>query len=514
MNCEYCSKKEDDLYLFVLPCGYSVCYDHLTSQDESFNCFVCQDHVIEKQSCFRMKKNEKKLKMDAFLTKKKSLLNLCDQIEKLQMIDQENDNILQDKILVLKKQINLKRVQLKTQLNKLIDEYHVNLMNELKNEKSEFLTSILDDLDKIDIEEMRKLLNSHSQENLNEFKFKEIEKELVDFMTNFNKLTSIEFVTRKNLSDFNLPKIFGHFCRENFHQLSNNFKFIHQFGLKKFEELNNGEVVSTSFSDPSKLIIFNPQNGQIREISETNEIKFLFKSYNDEIITIDSEFHVKIRFNWCCIETFDLARKNLIYAELVEDKIVTISEDYFVTVIKYYNGEILYDFYFTTPYSSVKLIKAFYKSTFIILIEVQNQYNGQKEQNINKIDFRNKILKTFKCNIGNNNQRYYDIYYSTIERLNENEFVTGSSNGELCIWNSDLSVKLKKKCHSSAISGIMLCEDGNIVSISSQDGIIKIWNSEDLSLICQSNSIFFKLNLCILKMLLVSCRFDKWISGN
>ncbi|RNA17038.1 hypothetical protein BpHYR1_031268 [Brachionus plicatilis] len=76
--------------------------------------------------------------------------------------------------------------------------------------------------------------------------------------------------------------------------LSNEFELIAQVGLEKILELSSGEVVFTSQSKKSNLLIFNPQNGKTKEINGQHDIKYLFKTDNDEIIIIDSEYHVKI----------------------------------------------------------------------------------------------------------------------------------------------------------------------------------------------------------------------------
>ncbi|RNA42285.1 hypothetical protein BpHYR1_003318, partial [Brachionus plicatilis] len=169
MNCEYCSKNEDDLYLFVLPCGYSVCYDHLTSQDESFNCFVCQDHVIEKQSCFRMKKNEKKLDKVLFFTVKESIMDLCNQIDEI-----DSGCFTANYLSKVINKIDLKREILKDYFIRQIDDYYESLINQIKEHESEFIDSFKNDLDRVNSEDVRNnlniLLQNDSEDDLFDYK--------------------------------------------------------------------------------------------------------------------------------------------------------------------------------------------------------------------------------------------------------------------------------------------------------------------------------------------------------
>ncbi|RNA01053.1 hypothetical protein BpHYR1_039661, partial [Brachionus plicatilis] len=79
MSCDYCNLKPIDLHLLTLPCGYSVCYSHLKTQEESFECFICNDHTIDKQSSFKTIKNRKKMEKISILEEQKQILNLCDQ---------------------------------------------------------------------------------------------------------------------------------------------------------------------------------------------------------------------------------------------------------------------------------------------------------------------------------------------------------------------------------------------------------------------------------------------------
>ncbi|RNA09215.1 hypothetical protein BpHYR1_013340 [Brachionus plicatilis] len=83
MICDHCSRNQEDLFLFSLPCGYSVCFEHINSQDNFFECFECKDHQIDKDNCFQMKKNEKKLNQIIYNEKRQCILNLCDHVDSI-----------------------------------------------------------------------------------------------------------------------------------------------------------------------------------------------------------------------------------------------------------------------------------------------------------------------------------------------------------------------------------------------------------------------------------------------
>ena len=60
-SCKIC-EKTDEKKIIVLPvCGYGICYDHFVDFTNSFNCPVCNDHVIVKDECFKMRINSDKI---------------------------------------------------------------------------------------------------------------------------------------------------------------------------------------------------------------------------------------------------------------------------------------------------------------------------------------------------------------------------------------------------------------------------------------------------------------------
>ncbi|RNA09255.1 hypothetical protein BpHYR1_022548, partial [Brachionus plicatilis] len=343
---------------------YLVC-SHINSAEDNFKCFVCDEHMINRQSCLQIPRNRKKMEKMSFVEKERDILKICDQIEKFKLdpksfLEKASDDIIN--------KIDLKREVLKTNLNKQVDNYYESLLNEVKEKQLNIIDSVKVDFEGINTQEIREKLNLDSDVNSTDYQVRI--KSLVDLrssylgehLKNFQNFQNIEFFDGEEEPEIIMPKLFGtidlidsnDIFKSNSipftysKSLSNEFQLIAQVGLQYNLELNTGELVFTSQSKKSNLLIFNPQSGKICEVPTQHEIKYLFKSDDDEIITIDSEFLVKIWNNFICINTYDLVRTNLINAELVEDKIVTITKDYFVTVMKFSDGQIFNHFNFKT----------------------------------------------------------------------------------------------------------------------------------------------------------------------
>lgn len=72
----------------------------------------------------------------------------------------------------------------------------------------------------------------------------------------------------------------------------------------------------------------------------------------------------------------------------------------------------------------------------------------------------------------------------SVDKIDEVRFVFGTSIEEIMIWNTDLVLLFKKKCHPTTIKKITSYKNGLIVSeCESQE--VKIWNLENLKLMNQ-----------------------------
>ncbi|RNA09254.1 hypothetical protein BpHYR1_022547 [Brachionus plicatilis] len=484
MQCDYCNEKKDAFGLLSLPCGYLVCSHHIKSAEDNFKCFVCDEHIINRQLCLEMAGNRKKMEKMSFVEKEKDILNICDQIDQFKLDPKSFLEKFSDDI---KNKIDLKREVLKTNFNKLVDNYYESLLNDATEKQLNIFDSIQVDLEEINTKEIREKLNLDSKNNLTDYQLRI--KSLVDLrssyldehLINFQSLMNIEFFEGEVEPQVIMPKLFGtidlkdsnDIFRKNSRplayskSLSNEFEVVAQVGLEKILELSSGEVVFTSQSKKSNLLIFNPQNGKTKEINGHHDIKYLFKTDNDEIIIIDSEYHVKIWYDFKCVNTFDIVRQNFLCVELEKDKIIILSDDHFFTILNCYNGQTLSHIYFEKQ-SSCYFLKPF--SDCFIYCWSELSYRNEFFLDL----YNYKPVKTIS--IKNQN------LLSNIVKSNEDGLIIGSETGHISILNGDLSTKVSKKCHKSSTSSIVLCENGLIVSIC-VDGKIKIWDPKELNLI-------------------------------
>ncbi|RNA09662.1 hypothetical protein BpHYR1_041943 [Brachionus plicatilis] len=294
MQCEYCNEKEDDKGLFSLPCGYLVCSHHIKSAEDYFNCFVCDEHMINRQSCLQMPRNRKKMEKISFIEKKKDILNICDQIEQFKLdpksfLEKASDDIIN--------KIDLKREVLKTNLNKQVDNYYESLLNEVKEKQLNIIDSVKVDFEGINTQEIREKLNLDSDVNS------------TDYQVQIESLVNL----RSSYLDEHL-KIFQSFMNTEFFEGEEEpqvkmSKFFGTIDLRDSNETFGGKTGKSAYS---KTL-----SNEFKLIAKVGLEKILeLSSDNDEIIAIDSEFHAKIWYNLKFLNTFDIVRKDYRCVEL------------------------------------------------------------------------------------------------------------------------------------------------------------------------------------------------------
>ncbi|RNA09253.1 hypothetical protein BpHYR1_022546 [Brachionus plicatilis] len=487
MSCEYCNYNQDDLFLFTLPCGYLVCYDHIKPQEELFDCFLCADHKVDKKSCLQIKKNKNKLEKIVYQEKYESILSFCNQIG---TIKQDVGSYLKDNLSDTSRRIDLKREILKSESINLIDDFYESLKSNLKKHELKYLERIKQDFNLIDEKKIRDEVIAKSSNDSTDYKgltkfLTDLKSNQIDkHLKNFQNFKNIEFFEGKEELEFEFSKLFGtidsKYSKVNFEatsepftyskSLSNQFEIIGEVGLKNFLELRSGKVVFISQSNKSNLLFFNPQNGQKRELPGQDEIIFFFKTDKDEILTIDCGFHVKIWYNYKCVYTFDIVPQNFLSVELIKNKLIIINKDHFLTELNCYNGQILNHIYLEKKCNSF--------SNYSIETFVSRRHNEY-------ICFSYRGFICFNIQTGKREKvirMQSSGKISTIEKINKDEFIIESETGTISILNADLSTKICKKCHKSSISTFVPCENGLIVSIC-VDGEIKIWDPKELNLI-------------------------------
>lgn len=88
LGCFWCEKREFDGLTVILPCGFEICKKHLDvdNQYEDLICSICEDHVIDVNECFNMKRNKDKLKRFEFNQKLKDLDPALNRFEEIKRI--------------------------------------------------------------------------------------------------------------------------------------------------------------------------------------------------------------------------------------------------------------------------------------------------------------------------------------------------------------------------------------------------------------------------------------------
>ncbi|RMZ93925.1 hypothetical protein BpHYR1_002114, partial [Brachionus plicatilis] len=379
--------------------------------------------------------------------------------------------------------IDLRREVVKNLMNKSIDKYYESLLNDVNKHTFKFIDSIKEDFGRINTNDLRKELNC--DENSIDYRINRKimsnlrSKNLDENLQNFEQFKNIEFFDGEtvNLCENDLCKFFGKIDSKHPNQdfnhpsidsktKSNKFKLIDQVGVKNIEELSTGELVYTSFSKPANFIIYLPENDQFKEIETgKNDIKFLLKSSNDELITIDSESHVMVWSNYKILNTYDIIKKNMLFIELINDTIIFMTDDSFLTKLNYLNGQIVNHFYLSSLYLDHSKIK---NSSNLFFFKCYDVFKYNHETG--------GLQKSAKMN----------TIITVSKDLNKNECFVGTKEGEIIILDTNLITKLRKKCHSSSISSIISNYDGHVVSIC-VDGQIKVWKEEKLDLVNQFN---------------------------
>lgn len=136
-KCEFCDDEKNDLDLLTLPCGFNVCLEHFENYADRFDCFMCHEHKVNKQKCFKMAKNRSKLnEMNYF----KQVEKVKQKLEEVKQFQDDEEYFLENIASEIINQIDLRRESIKLEICKELDSYADNLVKsvvdfKLKNEK-------------------------------------------------------------------------------------------------------------------------------------------------------------------------------------------------------------------------------------------------------------------------------------------------------------------------------------------------------------------------------------------
>ena len=484
MNCDFCNAYKEDVSIFILPCGFSVCLDHINSQDVIFKCFLCLDHLIDKQQCLEIRKNKLKLSKIEFLNKRKQMLHEFDKINKLK---NNFEFLLNNHFTNIINEIDLKREILKKRFSEEVNEYSILLIRNLERIHLDSVTCLKKNLDGLDTKPIReKLANTEILKSLDQGLIKQMEDDIFSdprlnniyqILENFEKIEQIKFKQSEIQPEFKLSKLFGTVESDNIKILptekvsksSNSEKFneIGEFGLKTLEELSTGEIVSSLHSRPSNILKIDPNN-KTKEIFGDNlnlsKIDFILKSEKDEIISIHNDFCVKILRNGNLSSCFRYAEKKILFIDIFKTNLITFDQDNHLSIREYSNGKIEKIF----KINSLKKIFSMRAMTDNLVLFGHDNMITLLDLNLG---LESQSLKTSGRVL-------------MIEKINQNEFIIGCNDGIISKWNSK-SQLLSKKCHDGSIQCIQVCHDGNVLSLGMKDKKIGLRMAENLELIFQ-----------------------------
>ncbi|RNA43947.1 hypothetical protein BpHYR1_014627 [Brachionus plicatilis] len=117
----------------VLPCGFSVKFNDIIYKSGIFQCPACKKHDITRQECLNMTKNKMLINEINLNLKWKKYEELMKELEKFKddpkyYIDESFDS--------LKREVDLRREEVKDMINKKIDDYYDGLLEKIDIERN------------------------------------------------------------------------------------------------------------------------------------------------------------------------------------------------------------------------------------------------------------------------------------------------------------------------------------------------------------------------------------------
>ncbi|CAF1068869.1 unnamed protein product [Brachionus calyciflorus] len=386
--CDFCDAKlEASLNLFTLPCGYSVCFGHIESSLNLFNCFICNDHQINRDEYFSMKKNKFKLRE---LEYQKNLNELIEEQKVLETIRKDPQSFIDENVSFYKNLIDLQREELKLKLCSQIDEYSESLIIKLNTFGSRILPELVEDLKSLD----KSCIRPENNLNLNFIgdKGSNIEER-------FEKLES--FKSKLNI-------------------LNEKINLIKQIGIAPQEtniELKLDDLfLQLNFSEKSNLIDLKSTSRKMTKSAHTGPIFFIYKFKKSQIFTASKDGNIHL---WDT-NTGEILKSLLGYK--IEIKSLAINEANLLASL-FINGEVII---WRKDFSDKNSIKS---HSLIRCIELYGDYliTGHTNNEIRLWDLN--LKESYFCLNGHTCAVY------CLKLFDKDKILAGSNDRTIKLWN-------------------------------------------------------------------------------
>ncbi|CAF0787703.1 unnamed protein product [Brachionus calyciflorus] len=421
-TCKICENSDENKPIILPFCGFAVCYRHIEYLANRFQCPVCNDHKIDKEECLSMRNNLKKID---FIKQEK-----CKEIGK-------NPEIFINNIFTqLINDVDVKREKLMMTLEKQINDYSQQLINELHKHKKNLTAEL-----------------KHKMEQFEENK--NCIKALLECVEN------IKFYEGQDLNIFKIADYFG---RVNFAKLVNKDSClvdIESFNLKTSLRLKkNGYIINIDQFETGEIlvfgenyiIIFNEELNQIlKEVKLYSQLECARVYNNNEFLCGFKNGHVKIFNKNTSEKVSEIEMPNNeqpVVLELWSNKVVVQAHN----MIRVWDPSVN-KWIFELKLCGYNSRSLMINSNYLLIYQASQ---------IDLLDLSNKkILKTI-----------YDKEIVDIDRINDEEFISVHGSGFYKIWCSNrLKCKIKCDINLWKIKYVIALPNYRFLIYSEEDGI-------------------------------------------
>ncbi|RNA43948.1 ubiquitin carboxyl-terminal hydrolase 7 isoform X1 [Brachionus plicatilis] len=194
-----------------LPCGFSANYRAILISNGRFPCPVCKKHNITKQECLKMTRNKMLINEFNFNLKKKKYEELMQEFENYK---NDPEYYIDESFDSLKREVDLRREEIKVMLNKEIDDYHDGLLEKIDMERDLKLKELKERIQQTQTLDLVKFDADRNSDVYSKIDFFEKNNLKIDNGINLveniiNDLNEPKFELTNSCNDIDLTKLFG-----------------------------------------------------------------------------------------------------------------------------------------------------------------------------------------------------------------------------------------------------------------------------------------------------------------